>query len=62
MIINGSPELLRDGADDWNRLYMQASAVVDNLSLQVMVGGTMAGTKERLDNWMDCQREIGFAN
>ena len=60
MLVTGGPELLAEGARELENLYMQAAAVVDNLSLQAVSGGTIARIQEHLDRWMDVQKELGF--
>jgi hypothetical protein len=60
MLIGGKPEFLLDGSRELERLYMQASAVVDNLSLKILVGGTENGITEHLNDWLEVQKELGF--
>jgi hypothetical protein len=60
MLIAGKPEFLLDGSRELERLYMQASAVVDNLSLKILVGGTENGITEHLNDWLEVQKELGF--
>jgi hypothetical protein len=60
MLISGKPEFLLDGSGELERLYMQAAAVVDDLSLKMMVGGTEEGVTEHLNQWLDVQKELGF--
>ena len=46
--------------EELERLYMQAAAVVDNLSSKIMVGGTEEGIVQHLGKWMSIQKEMGF--
>lgn len=40
MLIQGKPEYLAQEGAELERLYMQAAAVVDNLSSKMLIGGT----------------------
>ncbi len=60
MLIHGQPESLFQEADKLEELYMKASAVVDNLSLKMLVGGTEQGIEEHLDSWAGVQKNMGY--
>lgn len=62
MLIAGKPEFLLDGSGELERLYMQAAAVVDDLSLRMMIGGTAEGITEHLNQWLEVQKELGFVS
>jgi hypothetical protein len=48
------------GGDELERLYLQAAAVVDNLSTRVLIGGPGEGVTEHLALWSDAQKELGY--
>ena len=62
MLITGNPEIFLDGSEEWEQLYMQAAAVVDNLSLKLMVGGTEEEINNHLKKWQDVQKQLGFVS
>lgn len=61
MLIAGKPDFLIDSNKDLQDLYMKAAAVVDNLSLQLMIGGTDQSMEQHLDQWYQVQKQLGFA-
>jgi hypothetical protein len=60
MLIHGKPEHLMEGGEELERLYMQAAAVVDNLSSKMLIGGTEEGGMEHLNLWRDVQIKLGY--
>jgi hypothetical protein len=60
MLIHGKPEHLMEGGEELERLYMQAAAVVDNLSSKMLIGGTEEGVMEHLNLWRDVQIKLGY--
>lgn len=60
MLIQGKPEHLMQEGAALERLYMQAAAVVDNLSSRMLIGGTEEGVREHLNLWADVQKELGY--
>lgn len=60
MVITGKPEFLLQGSEELERLYMQAAAVVDDISLKLMVGGTEDGVNDHLNKWLQVQKGMGF--
>ena len=60
MLIHGNPEVLIGSLEELELLYMEAAAVVDNLSLQILTGGEDEDIVEHLKIWTNVQKKMGF--
>jgi hypothetical protein len=61
LLMTGDPGFLMAGSEELEKFYMQAAAVVDDLSLKMMVGGEEQEVMHQLDRWLDVQKSLGFA-
>jgi hypothetical protein len=61
LLMTGEPGFLMKGSEELEKLYMQAAAVVDDLSMKFIVGGEEDEVSRHLNRWLDVQKSLGFA-
>ena len=60
LLLGAKPDLLMNDLEELERLYMQAAAVVDDISSKILIGGTDVSVKQHIHQWQNVQKELGF--
>lgn len=60
LLLEAKPDLLINDSEELEHLYMQAAAVVDDISSKIMIGGTDVTVMQHINQWQSVQNELGF--
>ena len=60
LLLEADPDLLINDSEELEYFYMQAAAVVDNISSSIMIGGTDTSVMQHINQWQSVQKEMGF--
>ena len=60
LLMKSESDFLVTGSRELEKLYMQAAAVVDDLSMKLMIGGQEEEVSRHLNRWLEVQKSLGY--